>query len=102
MGRAFPRLDQELPFILGQSVTPTCLCDVRGRTVLYTENTIRDAQELEDVLRKECIKMGLRGGLCMPPMTGEQVQKYTVHHSLSRAWFLGKLSNVMIIIVKMF
>jgi DUF917 family protein len=102
MGRAFPRHDQTLPFILGQSVTPTCLCDVRGRTVLYTQDTIKDAQELEDVLRKECIKMGLRGGLCMPPMTGEQVQKYTVHHSLSRAWFLGKLLNLVFIQVKIF
>ena len=91
MGRAFPRLDQKLPFILGQSVTPTCMCDVRGRTVLYTEELIKDSHELEDVLRKECIKMGLRGGLCMPPLTGAQVRDYTVHHSLSRAWFLGKL-----------
>ncbi|CAF1316545.1 unnamed protein product, partial [Adineta ricciae] len=90
MGRAFPRLDQKLPFILGQSVTPACMCDVRGRTVLYTEETIKDAHELEDVLRKECIKMGLRGGLCMPPLTGEQVQKYSIHNSLSRAWFLGR------------
>lgn len=91
MGRAFPRLDQKLPFILRQPVTPTCMCDVRGRTMLYTAEMIKDARELEDVLRKECIKMGLRGGLCMPPMTGEQVQHYTVHHSLSRAWFLGEL-----------
>jgi DUF917 family protein len=102
MGRAFPRLDQLLPFILGQRVTPACICDVRGRTVLYTEDIIKDAQELESVLRKECITMGLRGGLCMSPMTGEQVKKYTVHHSLSRAWFLGKLSNFMLIKMKMF
>jgi DUF917 family protein len=102
MGRAFPRLDQKLPFILGQSVTPTCMCDVRGRTVLYTEDIIKDAHELEDVLRKECIKMGLRGGLCLPPMTGEQVQKYTIHHGLSRAWFLGKLLNFMLSKVLMF
>ncbi|CAF4709260.1 unnamed protein product [Rotaria sp. Silwood1] len=90
MGRAFPRLDQKLSFIRGQSVTPTCLCDVHGRTVLYTQETIRDAQELEETLRKECTKMGLRGGLCLPPLTGDQVQKYTVHHSLSLAWFLGE------------
>ncbi|CAF3959197.1 unnamed protein product [Rotaria sordida] len=90
MGRAFPRLDQKLLFIRGQNVTPTCMCDVLGRTVLYTQETIRNAQELEETLRKECTKMGLRGGLCLPPLTGDQVQKYTVHHSLSLAWFLGK------------
>jgi len=90
MGRAFPRLDQKLPFILGQNVTPTCMCDVRGRTVLYTDEQIKNARELEDVLRQECIRMGLRGGLCMPPMTGEQVHKYTIHNSLSRAWFIGQ------------
>ncbi|CAF4294392.1 unnamed protein product [Rotaria sp. Silwood2] len=90
MGRAFPRLDQNLPFIRGQNVTPTCLCDVHGRAVLYTQETVQDAHELEETLRKECTKMGLRGGFCLPPLTGDQVQKYTVHHSLSLAWFLGK------------
>ncbi|CAF3379002.1 unnamed protein product [Rotaria socialis] len=90
MGRAFPRLDQKLSFIRGQSVTPTCLCSVHGRTVLYTKETIGNAQQLEETLRKECTKMGLRGGLCLPPQTADEVQKYTVHHSLSLAWFLGK------------
>ena len=90
MGRAFPRLDQKLAFIRGQSATPTCLCDVRGRTVVYTNEMISNPQQLEENLRKECIKMGLRGALCFPPLTGEQVQHYSIHHSLSRAWLLGR------------
>jgi hypothetical protein len=51
---------------------------------------ILTTKELEDVFRIECTKRGLRAGLCLPPMTGEQVQKYAIPHSLSRAWFLGK------------
>lgn len=90
MGRAFPRLDHKLAFIHDQPVTPTCLCDVRGRTVLYTNETIQTGQELENTLRKECIKMGLRGALCFPPLTGEQVLHHTIHHTLSRAWFFGQ------------
>lgn len=90
MGRAFPRLDQKLAFIRGQPATPTCLCDVRGRTVVYTAEMISNPQQLEANLRQECIKMGLRGALCFPPLTGEQVQHYSIHHSLSRAWLLGR------------
>ncbi|CAF0890595.1 unnamed protein product [Rotaria sordida] len=90
MGRAFPRLDHVLSVIRGQRVTPTSLCDVHGHTILCTSDKATNGQELENFLREECTKMGLTGGICDPPMTGEEVQQYTIHHSLSRAWFLGE------------
>ncbi|CAF1056964.1 unnamed protein product [Rotaria sordida] len=90
MGRAFPCLTQFLPFIHGLPVTPSCLCDVRGETVICTDDIISTSQELEDVFRKECTKRGLCVGMASPPITGEQLQKNILHHSLSRAWFLGE------------
>ncbi len=90
LGRAFPRLDQMLPFIHGCCPTPSCLCDVRGEIVMCTDDTISTPQELEDTFREECTKRGLIVGVCLPPITGEESQKHAVHYSLSRAWFLGE------------
>ncbi|CAF2860431.1 unnamed protein product [Rotaria sp. Silwood2] len=90
MGRAFPCLTQFLPFIHGLPVTPSCLCDVRGETIICTDGIVSTPQELEDVFREECTKRGLCVGVALPPITGEQLQKNILHHSLSRAWFLGE------------
>jgi DUF917 family protein len=90
MGRAFPYLNQVLSFIHNLPATPACLCDIRGETVLCTDDMISTAQELEDVFRKECTERGLCVGVCLPPMNGEQLQKHALPYSLSRAWFLGK------------
>lgn len=90
MGRAYPRLDQELSCIHNLPVTPACLCDTRGETVLCTDDMISTATELEDVLRIECTKRGLQAALCLPPLTGEQVQQHTILHSVSQAWLLGE------------
>jgi DUF917 family protein len=90
LGRAFPCLDHTLAFIHGLPATPACICDIRGETVMCTDDMISTPKELEDTLREECTKRGLCVGLCLPPITGEQLQKHTLLHSLSRAWFLGK------------
>ncbi|CAF3731587.1 unnamed protein product [Rotaria sordida] len=90
VGRAFPRLDQTLALIQGCCPTPACLCDVRGETVMCTDATISTAQQLEDTFREECTKRGLFVGVCLPPITGEELQKYVFPYSLSRAWFLGE------------
>ncbi|CAF1298365.1 unnamed protein product [Rotaria sordida] len=90
VGRAFPRLDQTLALIQGCCPTPACLCDVRGETVMCTDTTISTAQQLEDTFREECTKRGLFVGVCLPPITGEELQKYVFPYSLSRAWFLGE------------
>ncbi|CAF0859847.1 unnamed protein product [Adineta steineri] len=90
MGRAFPCLTHILPFIHNLPATPACLCDVRDQTFMCTDDMVSTPQELEDTFREECIKRGLYVGVCLPPISGEQLQKHTVHHSLSRAWFLGE------------
>lgn len=93
LGRAFPCLNHTLAFIHGFPAAPACLCDIHGETVMCTSATVSSAQELEDVFRKECIKRGLIVGVCLPPMTGAEVMQYALPNSLSRAWFLGKLTG---------
>jgi DUF917 family protein len=90
IGRAFPCLDHTLAFIHDLPATPACLCDIRGETVMCTEGMISTPKQLEDTFREECTKRGLCIGVCLPPITGEQLQKYALPHSLSRAWFLGE------------
>lgn len=90
MGRAFPRLDQLLQFIHNLPATPASLCDIRDEIVLCTDDMISTPKELEDTFRDECTKRGLSVGVCLPPMTGEKLQRHSVPYSLSRAWFLGK------------
>lgn len=90
MGRAFPCLSQFLPFINGLPPTPSCLCDVRGETVIGTKDMISTSQELEDFFRKECTQRGLSVGVAFPPIIGKQLQDHVVSYSLSRAWFLGE------------
>ena len=90
MGRAFPRLDQFLPFIHGQPIQPASLCDVQGEIVMCIDQSISTPAALEDKFREECTKRGLCVGICLPPMIGELLQDHVVPHSLSRAWFLGE------------
>lgn len=90
LGRAFPCLNHCVRFIHKLPATPSCLCDVRSEIVLCLNDMISTPKELEDTFRDECTKRGLIVGICLPPMTGEQLQKHAVPHSLSLAWFLGK------------
>ncbi|UJR08010.1 hypothetical protein I4U23_012288 [Adineta vaga] len=90
LGRAFPCLNHTLAFIEGFPPAPASLCDIHGETVMCTEDMISTPKELEDTFREECIKRGLIIGVCLPPMMGEQLRKYTLPHSLSRAWFIGE------------
>lgn len=89
MGRAFPCLDHFLAFILGSTVTPASLCDIQNQTVICEREQVNTAKELEDFFRVECTKRGLCVAVCLPSMTGEEVEKYALHNSLSRAWFIG-------------
>lgn len=93
MGRAFPQLDHTLAFINGQPVRPASLCDVRGETVMCTDESISTPLALEDKFRVECTKRGLCVGICLPPMTGDVLQDNVLPHTLSKAWFLGQCQN---------
>ncbi|CAF1166019.1 unnamed protein product [Adineta ricciae] len=90
IGRAFPCLTHLLAFIEGCRPAPASLCDIHGDTIMCTEDLVSTPQELEDIFRIECIKRGLIAGVCLPPINGEQLRKYSLAHSVSRAWFLGQ------------
>ncbi|CAF1613211.1 unnamed protein product [Rotaria magnacalcarata] len=70
MGRAFPYLNQCLSSIHGLPATPSWLCDVRSGTIIGTDESISNSQELEAFFRKECTERGLCVGVAFPPIHG--------------------------------
>ncbi|CAF4549825.1 unnamed protein product [Rotaria magnacalcarata] len=70
MGRAFPYLNQCLSSIHGLPATPSWLCDVRSGTIIGTDESISNSQELEEFFRKECTERGLCVGVAFPPIHG--------------------------------
>lgn len=90
LGRAFPCLDHTLAFIRGGPSTPASFCDVRDNTGVCKKDEAKNAKELENLFRIECTKRRLTMDICLPPCTGDQVEKYCLPNSVSRAWFIGK------------
>eukprot|EP00884_Botryococcus_braunii_P006537 jgi/Botrbrau1/15885/Bobra.40_1s0068.1 len=87
MGRAFPELQMITPAIYGYPVTPSALADVRGNVVIVT--SAASATWLEELLRPTCTAMGCSAGFASAPLSGRDVRKVAILHSLSNAWHLG-------------
>lgn len=88
MGRAFPRLDQFVPFIYGVGCTPTSICDESGNVVVM--KNVRGFADLERMMRCLAVEMGSTAGLSVTPLDAEDAQKYAVKNSVSLAWRLGR------------
>ena len=56
MGRAFPKLQNYIPFIYGYPPYPSCVADEKGRVdaVSYCETP----ELLENITRNACVEMG--------------------------------------------
>ena len=56
MGRAFPELQMDIPFIYGYPAYPSCVADDKGRVdaVSFCETP----KLLENVMRDSCTEMG--------------------------------------------
>jgi DUF917 family protein len=87
MGRAFPEVPMTSFFIYGVQPTPAVLCDEKGNVVLF--DRVRDARTLERLARSVTIAMGCTATFAMAPMTGAQVKRTAVWHTLSLAKAIG-------------
>ena len=56
MGRAFPELQMNVPFIYGCKPYPSCVADEKNKVICCSH--VDDAKTLEDFFREECNKMG--------------------------------------------
>jgi hypothetical protein len=88
MGRAFPELQMNTFFIYGLAPAPGALCDEKGNTVVFTEAI--SAVWLERLARADTIVMGCTAAFALPPLTGQQVNAWSIKYTVSQAWRLGQ------------
>ncbi|KAK9820469.1 hypothetical protein WJX72_010677 [[Myrmecia] bisecta] len=88
MGRAFPELQMDTRAIAGIRQTPAALADEKGNVVMV-ERAVSPVW-LEQLLRPVCTAMGCSAGYAAAPISGAQLRRVVVPHTLSLAWHLGR------------
>ncbi|MFE2867200.1 DUF917 domain-containing protein [Embleya sp. NPDC059259] len=86
MGRAFPRMDQNVLELAGIRATPAVLADERGRTVVVDH---ADGPWLERVVRAALDAFGGQAACSDYPVTADQVARHAVPGSVRRALAVG-------------
>lgn len=96
MGRAYPTHWQTIPSAYskdGQPVyPPTVISNGNGNTVIISES--KSDFLLEKVMRASLSELGCTVDLVNPPMSAEDVQKNTIHGSLSLSWRIGRAVRI--------
>ncbi|GCD93212.1 DUF917 domain-containing protein [Embleya hyalina] len=86
MGRAFPRMDQNVLELAAIPATPAVLADERGRTVVVDH---ADGPWLERVVRGVLNAFGGQAACADYPLTAGQVARHAVPGSIRRALAVG-------------
>lgn len=87
MGRAFPELQMTSFYIHGVSPSPTAAANEKGHvTIADTE----DALLAERLIRGAAMAYGGISWIAGYPMTGRQLKRVAIPHSISLAWELGR------------
>ncbi|MFI6978623.1 DUF917 domain-containing protein [Embleya sp. NPDC050154] len=86
MGRAFPRMDQNVLELAGIRATPAVLADERGRTVVVDH---ADGPWLERVVRAALDAFGGQAACSDYPLTAGQAARHAVPGSIRRALAVG-------------
>jgi DUF917 family protein len=87
MGRAFPELQMDTFAIYGIPATPAAIADPRGHVAIF--DGITDAQVLERYARSVTIGMGGSAGYAFPVMSGRDLKRTIVPHTISLAINIG-------------
>ncbi len=87
MGRAFPELQMDTFSIYGPSPTPAAIADPYGQTALF--EGIADPRTLERYARAVTIQMGGAAGYAFPPMSGAEVKRTVIPHTMTLIHALG-------------
>ncbi|XP_077864278.1 uncharacterized protein LOC100376245 [Saccoglossus kowalevskii] len=88
MGRAFPEFQMCVPNMFGIPAYPCCMSDVKGRTAVVLK--AKNAQDIENHLRKVVQEMGCQAGLCFGSYSKSDIMDYSVKYTFSRVWRLGQ------------
>ena len=98
MGRAFPELQMMATFVHGLNCYPSVLSSFQGRTAIVTK--CNKPKDLEDVLRKVVVEMGLLGTLTTPPVKVKDLKQlsmlctYSECHTIGKAILNAKMQNL--------
>ena len=87
MGRAFPELQMDTFSIYGPMPTPAAIADPYGQTALF--EGISDPRTLERYARAVTIQMGGAAGYAFPPMSGADVKRTVVPHTMTLIHTIG-------------
>ncbi|KAK3076099.1 hypothetical protein LTS18_013925, partial [Coniosporium uncinatum] len=88
MGRAYPRIYLQTPFLFGKSLTPCTQADGNGNTV--TVHKASDSQKLEKIHRKAGQELGLFSQMVSPALTVEETKTTGTLGTTSLAWYIGR------------
>ena len=88
MGRAFPELQMISQFMYGCESYPSAVADDKGQCAVLLK--CDNAKQLEECFRRICITMGCTAGIVLSYINAKQVLDYTIQHSLSYAWRIGR------------
>ncbi|KAI2926413.1 hypothetical protein CBS63078_2339 [Aspergillus niger] len=88
MGRAYPTMEHGTPYVYGHPITPCVVVDAKGNVgvVLKAESNRR----VEELLRCQCVNLGISTAVAAVPLTFDIVKKYCVPNTVSQAWYLGR------------
>ncbi|KAM6478542.1 hypothetical protein HDV62DRAFT_400548 [Trichoderma sp. SZMC 28011] len=91
MGRAYPEKNQTTPVVFNERCpiwSPVAMSDGNGNVVLIPKAT-SDLQ-VERVLRAGLSQMGSQTGCADSPVTGAEMKRWVVQHTISLAWRIGR------------
>jgi uncharacterized protein len=87
MGRAFPELQMYTFAIYGVPATPGAIADPRGHVAIF--DGFDDTRVLERYARSVTIGMGGSAGYAFPVMSGYDLKRYVIPHTMSLAIDVG-------------
>ena len=87
MGRAFPELQMETFSIYGVRCTPAGLADLKHNSVVFVD--LADSVTLERYARAVTIQMGGHAGYAFPLMTGAELRRTAIPHTMTLAREIG-------------
>lgn len=88
MGRAFPELQMETFAVHGIAGTPMAIANEHGDTAVISA---RDNRQMEWIARGVTIRFGGTAYIANYPMSGADVKRTAVHHTLSLATRIGRI-----------
>ncbi|WP_340149951.1 DUF917 domain-containing protein [uncultured Sneathiella sp.] len=88
MGRAYPEAQMTSFSAAGLQCYPLAMADIRSNEILI--KTADSWKWMERISRKICTEMGSTASTCKAPRSGEEVKKYGVLHTTTKAISLGR------------